>query len=168
MPSEVIIRLHCEVYLVRFLEKLYGKSPISFPKQSNFNTMLDVFLDKPPLDFMEPDYGEKTLYIRLPYFEDKNVLSYNYLTDLKREVFIRNLKKFFKITFRGEIAKYVVMGLDRQDSIDLFIEKYSLSQDNWDMLEKDFQRYLKIRSKKRLFRMKINPSDEGHVCPVNS
>ena len=165
MPSQITIKLKCEKYLVKFLETMHGPSPISFPKNSNFNTMLDVFLDKPPLDWKEPDFDENCLEIRLPFFEDKNVLYNNYLTVLKQEIFIKNLKKYFKITFRGEISKYVVMGLDRQDSIDLFIDKYNLSQDNRDMLEKDFQRYLKIRSNKRLFRTKIISSVKDPICP---
>ena len=159
MASEITLRVKCEPYLVKFLETLYGKSPVSFPKKSNFNAILDVFLEKQPLEYHEPDYGASTLIVLLPYFEQKDIRSYNYLSPIKQRIFIKEIWKFFKITYRGEIAKYVVMGLDRQDSLDLFIEKYNLSLDCWDFLEKDFQRYVKLRSKHRLFKTNINSSD---------
>jgi hypothetical protein len=168
MASDVIIRVHCEPYLVRFLETLYGTSPISFPKNSNFNMLLDVFLEKPPLGYQEFVDGEKNLQIRLPYFEVKDIRSYNYLSPTKQRIFAKEVWKFFKITFRQEIAKCIVIGLDRKDAIELFVEKYNLSQDCWDALEKDFQRYLKLRSKKRLFKSNLNSSVKEPVCPVVS
>ncbi len=165
MASNIVIKVKCEPYLIRFLESLYGPSPITFLKNSNFNTILDVFLEKPPLDYSEPDYGDSTLLIRLPYFDNKNVVFNNYLSPTKQRIFKNEIWKFFKITFRSEISKYVVMGLDRQDALELFIEKYNLTQDSWDSLEKDFQRYLKLRRYHRQFRMKKNTSVKEAVCP---
>jgi len=145
MVSDIIIRVKCEPYLIRFFETLYGQSPIKFPKNSNFNTYLDVFLDKTPLDFKIPEYGDHTLEILLPTFERKDIRTFNYLSPKRQEIFTKELWKFFKITFRSEISKSVLMGLDRKDAIELFIEKFNLSQDCWDFMEKDFQRYLKMR-----------------------
>lgn len=168
MPSPTIIKVMCEPYMIKFLETLYGPSPISFPKNSNFNTILDVFLDKAPIEYKEPDHGEKTLAIRLPYFENKNVLFNFYLSPTKERILVKELWKFFRITFRSEISKCIVLGLDRQDAIQIFIEKYNLSQDDSDFLEKDFQRYLKLRSYHRLFRTKKNTSVKADECPVIS
>ena len=98
MASPTIIKIMCEPYLIKFLESLYGPSPITFPKNSNFNTILDVFLDKPPMNYQEADFGDKTLEIRLPYFENKNVLFNYYLSPTKQRVLINEIKKFFKIT----------------------------------------------------------------------
>lgn len=156
MASQIILRVKCEPYLVKFLETLYGPSPISFPKNSNFNTILDVFLDKAPFDYHEPEYGVNTLKIQLPYFEHKDIRSYNYLSPKKQTAFVKEIWKYFKITYRSEIAKCIVMGLDRQDAIEIFIEKYNLSLDCWDFMEKDFQRYLKLRAMRRLRRTNKN------------
>jgi len=153
--------------LIRFLETLYGPSPINFPVKSNFNMFLDVFLQKPPLDYQDKDHGENTLLIQLPYFEVKDVRSYYYLSDKAQAKFVEEIYKFFKITFRREISKYIVLGLFRKDSIELFIDKYNLSLDCWDMLEKDYQRYIKLSWKKRLFRKNKNSSVKDSVCPVH-
>lgn len=168
MPSNIIIKVKCDVYLIRFLETLYGQSPIKFPNASNFNAILDVFLDKPPLDHVPPYYDQETLEIQLPFFENKDVRSYNYLSPLKQRILIKEIWKYFKITFRGEVAKHIINGLEKQDAIDLFIEKYNLPVDCWDALDKDFQRYLKLRSKRRLFRHRKNSSVSDIDCRANS
>ena len=171
MPSPTTIRIICEPYLIKFLEKLYGPAPIQFPKGSNFNTILEVFLDKPPQNYDPTETffsGPGVLEIRLPYLEHKNVLSYWYLTETKQRVLIKEIWKFFKITFRSEISKHIVLGLDRQDAIQLFIEKYDLDQDVCDMLQKDFQRYVKLRSYHKLGKAKKNSSDKDPVCPAVS
>ncbi|MCX6282381.1 MAG: hypothetical protein NTU51_10500 [Bacteroidetes bacterium] len=117
------------------------------------------------MDYQEQDFGENTLIIRLPYFEVKDVRSYYYLSDKAQAKFVEEIYKFFKITFRREISKYIVLGLYRKDSIELFIDKYNLSLDCWDMLEKDYQRYIKLSWKKRLFRKNKNSSVKDPVCP---
>ena len=156
MPSQATTHCKCEPYLVKFLEFLYGPSPISFPRKSNFNLMLDAFLEKPPMECDTPDQGILNLAIRLPYFDNKDIRSYNYLPPKKQEIFAKEIWKFFKIIYRNEISKCLVMGLDRKDAIGLFIEKYDLSDDCWDSLEKDYQRHLTLRRKARLFRNKKN------------
>lgn len=167
MPSPITVKIKCDQYLIRFLETLYGTSPINFPVKSNFNMFLDVFLQQPPLDYQQQDFGDDTLIIQLPYFEVKDVRSYYYLSDKAQAKFVGEIYKFFKITFRCEISKYIVLGLFRKDSIELFIDKYNLSLDCWDMLEKDYQRYIKLSCKKRLFRKNKNSSVKDPVCPVN-
>jgi hypothetical protein len=167
MPSDITIKIKCDQYLIQFLETLYGPSPIVFPVKSNFNMFLDVFLQKPPLNYQEQDYGKNTLIVQLPYFENKDVRSYYYLTQKAQQKFVDEIWKFFKITFRREISKYIVVGLYRKDSIEMFIDKYNLSLDCWDMLEKDYQRYIKLSWKKRLFRRNINSSVREPVYPAH-
>jgi len=121
--------------------------------------MLDLFLEQRPLDYHEaPHYGKNTLKVRLPYFDTKNVDYYNYLSEKKQQVFVKEVWKFFKITFRSFVSQHIVLGLDKKDAIDLFIEKHKLPVDIWDSLEKDFQRYLKLRSKRKLSRKSKNMS----------
>jgi hypothetical protein len=168
MASPIIIRVKCDPYLARFLETLYGGSPVSFPKKSNFNAILDLFLERPDLDYVEPDYGANTLEIRLPYFDHKNILSYYYLSPAKQEIFVNQVWKFFKVTYRAYISRCIVVGLERQEAISIFITKYNISLDSWDLLEKDYQRYLKVRSKNRLLRTNKNLSDRDPFCPAGS
>jgi hypothetical protein len=168
MPSDLTISVPCPLYLIQFLETLYGKSPVVFPRGSNFNAILDVFLEKQPVNPKAgPSPDENLLIVALPYFEHKDIRSYNYLTHGKEQVFIKELWKFFKITYRAEIAKSICLGLERKDAIELFVEKYNIPLDSWDLLEKDFQRYLKLRQKTRFLRKKSS-SVVAPFCPVDS
>jgi hypothetical protein len=45
MPSDVTISVPCPLYLIKFLETLCGKTPVVFSRSSNFNAILDVFLE---------------------------------------------------------------------------------------------------------------------------
>ena len=166
MPSDIIIRVKCDAYLVRFAVSMFGNLPLNFPKNSHFLNLLDVFLDKPPMDFQEPDYGPETLWIQLPYFQNKNVVYNNYLSPLKQRVFVKELRKYFKITFRSEVSQLIINGIEKQDALELFIEKYNLSQDCWDFLQKDFYRYVNLRYKRRLFRNRKNTSVKDLVSPI--
>jgi hypothetical protein len=168
MPSPVIIKVQSEPYLIKFMEKLYGSSPLNFPKKSNWHTMLEYFLDKPPMNWIEPDFGEATMQIQLPFLENKNVLSNHYLSPVKQRVLTDEMKRFFKITFRTELSKMIVMGLQRQQALEIFIEKYGLSMDCWDFLEKDYQRYLKLRHYHKQFRSSKNSSDKEVELPAVS
>lgn len=169
MPSDLTISVPCPLYLIRFLETLYGKSPVVFPRSSNFNSILDVFLEKQP---MEPKLKTVSdfpiLIIALPYFEHKDIRSYNFLTSCKEQVLVKEIWKFFKITYRSEITKSLCLGLDRKDAIDLFMDKYDIPQENWDLLEKDFQRYLRLRQNSRFQKKVKSSSVQGPFCPADS
>jgi hypothetical protein len=169
MPSDLTVSVPCPFYLVKFLEKLYGKSPVVFPRSSNFNAILDVFLEKQPPDAKPISSLETSaLVIRLPYFDHKDIRSYNFLTPTKESILVKEIWKFFKITYRSEISKSLCLGLDRKDAITLFMEKYDLPEDSRDLLEKDFQRYIRLRQISRLKKNKKSSSVERAVCPVDS
>jgi hypothetical protein len=158
MSSTVIIKVKCEVYLIRFLEKLFGEQPISFPRKHDFNNILDFLLAKPPMGHVETDYGEKTLRIQLPYFEDKDIRSYNYLSAFKQGKLEARIAAYFKVVFHAEINKLLNLGFIRKDAIEIFMDEYNLPIDCLDLLEKDYSRYLTVRWKRRLFRSNKNSS----------
>lgn len=159
MSSPVILKVKCRTYLIRFLEHTFGPQPIAFPRKHDFNNILDFLLAKPPLDYHEPDYGEETLEIKLPYFEDKDVRSYNYLSAFKQDKFEARIAQYFKIVYHAEINKYINLAFLRKDAIELFMDEYNLPVDCIDMLEKDYSRYLTIRWKRKLFRNNKSSSD---------
>gem|GEM_PF-1055911 len=129
-------------------------SPINFPKSHDFNNALDFLITKPPPKWENEDYGDRTLLIQLPFFEDKNVLSNWYLSIRAQRAFVNRVTKFFKVIFHAQMNQSLTLGLNKKDSIEVFMEKYNLTMDSWDMLEKDFNRFIHIRHqirwKKRL------------------
>jgi hypothetical protein len=151
-----IIKIKCEVYLIRFLESVYGAQPIKFPKGSNFNNILSYNLGFTPPDNKDTGYGEETLLVEIPYFENKDPRVYNYLSPKKQEIFRDEVYCLFKMTFRTDITKILLMQFKRQKkrALEMFIEKYNIPLDCWDMLDKDYSRHIQLgwKKKKRQFR----------------
>ena len=153
--TPTIIRFECEPYLIQFMEKKFGKKPIRFPRKHDFNNLLEYLLDMPPLDY-SPVLGENTLSIILPDFRTIHTSIYSYLSPASEVIFKKRMKLFFRITFHADINQAVVCGIQKKDAIGLFMEKYDLSPDCIDMLEKDYNRYLTLRRVNRRNRKKIN------------
>lgn len=131
---------------MRFLEEYFETSqPILFPSHHDFNTLLDFLISKPPKDWQDMEYGDHNLQIKLPYFDNKNVLSQWYLSRRNQAAFTKRVAQFFKVVFRGSINQSIILGFSKQDSIDIFMTQYNLPADTWDMLAKDYSRYLTLR-----------------------
>jgi hypothetical protein len=162
MPSDVIIKVKCPVYLIRFQESYFEipqGQPICYPKRHHFNDVLDQFLEMPALDApVDPDYGDETLCILLRNLEEKNVRCYNYLSRAKARAFIWQIWAFYRVTVRTELTKLILLKVQKQDAIAIFMEKYHIPEASQGMIEKDYQRHIKLTSKKRLLRIKKNLS----------
>jgi len=158
MPSDLIIKVKCPVYLIRFQESFFGiplGEPICYSKRHHFSEVLDHFLTKPPKDYYElPNYGEETLQIKLPYFEDKDVRSYFYLSNTKQKTFVWHIWAFYRVTARTELTKLILLKCQKQDCVSIFMEKYNLPENSRGMVEKDYQRYLKLTSKNTLKKLR--------------
>jgi len=142
----MIVKLKCEPFLIQFFQAYFETStPIEFPTRHDFNNQLDFLLTKPPKDWEPEDYGENTMAIKAPYFENKNVLFNWHLSDRAQAVFVSRLTCFFKIVFNSEMNQSLVLGFNKKESIQIFQEKYRLGQDTNDMLEKSYSRYIKTK-----------------------
>lgn len=155
MEEPIVVKIRSKPHLTRFLEALYGPQPISFPRRSNFNLLLNEFVEK-PVPLHEPCTEDHCVLVSLPTFEDKDIRSYNFISEKRQRIFMQVVYRKFKITFRTEISKSIMIGLQKQQALELFIEKYNLSLDCWEMLDKDYRRYLILRRVNRLNRTKKN------------
>ena len=161
--SDQILTIRTKPYLIRFLETTYGPQPIKFPK-SNFNDIILYYVDFPPLDYKVPDYGDETLKIEIPYCEFKNIKSYNYLNPERQDFFNDEIYMFFRLTYRKEISKLLMMQSNKKDpvrkkkAIEMFMEKYNISMDSWDMLDQDYKRHIKLTWKTHRLRLNRNMS----------
>lgn len=145
MPSPISISVRCAPHLVQFMTSIYGPQPINFPRKDNFSLLLNFLLEKEPMNYCNFESDLKELKILLPYFDDKNVL-YNYiLTPLKEAIFINKIDERFNLAFIDEMNKSTLLGINKIDSVHLFMDKYNLSEDCIDMLLKKYQRYIKVK-----------------------
>lgn len=165
MPSPITISIRIQPYLVDFMVSIYGPQPIEFPRKDNFNRILEMFLDKEPATMSNYKRGDTNLTIKLPYFEDKNVL-YNFnLTAVQEKILISKIEDRFRLSFRDEMDQYVLLGLSRIDSIYLFMEKHSIREDSIDMLKKDYQRFRNMKYSKNFRKKQKISSVKSRFCP---
>ena len=149
MPSPITININCPLYHIRFMESVYGAQPIVFPRRDNFSLLLNYLLEKRPDEYVISNYGDNNLAIQLPYFEDKNVLYNYYLTPIKEQVIINKIDELFKVTFKSEMNECLLYKLSMVDSIHVFMDKFHIPEDNFDLLKKDYYRYRKIVRQKK-------------------
>lgn len=156
MPSNITVNIKCDRYLINYFESLHGAQPIVLPKRDPWSLFLDYHLRPAPANFKEPNYGNENLRIVLPYFEDKNVLTHFYLSELKQHLFIDALTRSFKVVFRQQIVKSVSLGLGCfvKDFIYSFMEDYNLPVDAYDMLARDYTRFRDNQTQVRLRKSK--------------
>jgi len=115
MPSPISITVRCAPHLVRFMEKLYGPQPITFPRKDIFSLLLNFLIEREPDNVSNYEAGAETLEILLPYFEDKNVL-YNYnLSALKESIFVAKIDERFRLAFNDEMNKSTLVGINKID-----------------------------------------------------
>jgi len=166
MPSPLTISIRIQPHLVNFLESLFGSQPISFPRKNNFNRILNKFMEKEPATSSNYIRSDTNLEIQLPYFEDKNVL-YNFnLSAIQESVLVDKIENTFKLTFRDEMDQYRLLEIKTFKAIQLFMEKYSINQDSYDMLIKDYQRYRNSRYVLDHRKIKKISSVKSAFCPV--
>lgn len=165
MPSPITISIRIQPYLVDFMQKIYGQQPIEFPRKDNFNRILSKFMEKEPPASTNYRRGDTNLQIKLPYFENVNVL-YNFsLSAVQESVFVSKIENTFKLTFRDEMDQYLLLGLSKIESIHLFMEKYGIREDAIDMLQKDYQRFRNIRRVINFRKQKKISSVKSRFCP---
>ena len=166
MPSPITISIRIQPYLVDFMEKIYGKQPIEFPRKDNFNRILSKFMEKEPPASTNYRRGDTNMEIQLTYFENVNVL-YNFsLSSVQVAVFVSKIENTFKLTFRDEIDQYLLLGLNKIESIHLFMEKYGIREDAIDMLQKDYQRFRNFRRVINFRKQKKISSVKSRFCPA--
>jgi hypothetical protein len=168
MGSPITVKIKCRNYLIQFLYGKYGPPPVAFPKKNDFNNLLEYLLDVPPLDFREIEDAPDVLLVQVPFFEYKNVTGHYYLSGKKQIIFSKRVYQYFKIVFRAEINAAILQAINKKDAIEVFQEKYNMTPDSTDALEKDYQRYIEIRCRQRLFRKNKNSSDKGIICPADA
>jgi hypothetical protein len=166
--SQISVNIQCHVAVVAYIQSVYGKQPVSFPKKDRFNTMLAFSVIKSPPDYAgEPDYGKETLKVNLPYMEDKNVLTWNYVPEVAKKEIAKAMKALMYSEFHLHMDKAKSKDIDFNvhSAVYLFMEKYNIPPVAFDMFLQVRKRYL---SRLRVARNKSKKlSDKHTLCPCD-
>lgn len=100
-----ILKVKCDLYLIRYLETLYGVQPIRFPNGNKFNTFIHFNLRMPNSYTKEPDYGEETLLLEIPDFRSYDVNKYCSFSERVQKIFREQVRAYFSLTFETEMTQ---------------------------------------------------------------
>jgi hypothetical protein len=148
MKDRITVKIQMEPHLKAFLISVYRQDPVFFPKKDKLNDLLLLLLAKQPRDLIPKDPQGPHLEIILPYFENLNIMTYNYLSEQSRRTFLRRVRMIFWCTFEDFMDECFRNDMGRTESIGLFIEKYNLPLD--DKIEDTLRK--QIYRSKRIFR----------------
>jgi hypothetical protein len=159
--SDLSIFIKAKPYIVQYFRQVYG-IPACFPKKSFFNLLLSKLLSKPPKNYVFNikimEYQSKSneyLQIKLPYCTNKDVRSFNYLTQIGEDAIARELRNEFYLALMTFVKNFLIAGFERNKTayintaIKLFIEKYNLDVDCFSTLLKQYHRTETVKSRKK-------------------
>lgn len=142
MPSDISINIRMEPYLITYLESIYGKQPIIFGRKDRLAGFLPKLLRKPlPGEDQFKNYGSENLRIVLPYFEEKNVLYHNFMSERSQKTFRQIIYRLFKAQFHDFMNDAERNKISMKEGIDTFIDIHQLDPHITDMLIKERQRF---------------------------
>lgn len=163
MKDRITVKIPMEPYLKAFLVSVYKQEPLYFPKRDRLNDLLSLLLARTPKEFVPRDPHPPYAEVVLPYFENLNIMSYNYLSEASQRAFTRRVRKIFWCSFEDFMDECFRQDLGRNESVNLFIEKYNLPLDTniEDMLRKEIYRSKRIFKKypKRGYRKMKNTKE---------
>lgn len=120
-----------------------------FPKATDLQRRLEVFLQKPPKDYRPQDYGEWTFKIMIPRMEHKNADTYNYLSKQMQKLFEDRVRSYFRDLMHNHISRLRRAGFNRKEIIIAFMEDYNIDMKYYDRIEKDHKRYMNAEAVRR-------------------
>lgn len=139
--DRITIRVPIKPYLKSFVLSYYNsQEPILFPKRGKINFIIRNLLKKQPEKRCFTDNVGINLEIILPYYEDLNIMSYNYINPEDEKVLNEWLEMIFWTKFDEFIDTEYLQGIRQNVSISAFLEKYNIQESIEDMLKKRIYR----------------------------
>jgi len=120
-----------ENYLVDFLYSINQpenrKEPLFIIKRSRLSKLLGVLLAKPPANYKPEVISDSFVEIIIPYFQNININSNNWMSPRAQKLFEKQVQQVFEVEFFEFIDDCMINDIDKLDAINIFIEKYQLS-----------------------------------------
>ena len=141
--SEICLHLELEPYLRQWLvHENEGTLPLSFPKLSTENRILEVYLITLPPNARPDMPGESTIPIEIPSFRYKPPQHYNYLpVGAKREL-KKCIRNRFIIALWNDLQHFGFIGKRKDHLIYAWMENHGIevNDTNYNTIAKIYQR----------------------------
>lgn len=139
-------------YLREWVIFKFGKEPISFPRGSVENDLIELGLTKLP-ENKSPDVDtEGKVSFEIPSFRYKKPGVYNYFPTSAKASLVRCLHSQFEVALFTELMKFKHIGSKKQDIIMTWMEANGItcSDRNFNSVVKIYQRKRKAYLQKKL------------------
>ena len=143
MDEDLIIYLKLDTYLAQWVVHEYGEI-VEFPRNSAENDVIQLGLMRKPILAYVPGPGEGYVPIKVPYFKERNIRIYNYLSYSGRKSLARCIRSRFVIALWNDLHKFGHIGRQKQDLIWTWMEAHGI-----DTTETNFNTLFKIYKRKR-------------------
>ena len=154
MSSGISINIKLDRFYQQFLRGYYNCSePVfMFPRASKKDYLpfaLIPLLWYPPEHYKLEDFGDDNFRIFIPEMHDKNVYSMNYISENSLRIFSEVVEKFYFARLYQEFDELYIGGLGPHQTVDVFMEKYKISEDYRDRLLKNYTRFYNWHHQKK-------------------
>ena len=141
--TDITINIGLPQYLAQwFLHAQGGVEPVKLDKGSVESKVLQVFLTRPPKDYVPEQKKEGQIAIFIPDNKTKDPLYYNYLPKNAQDLLVSCIHDRFVIELFTDINKLNNMGIHRKKLIRAWMQSHGIeySGTNWDVIEKNYMR----------------------------
>ena len=153
----MIVEIPCQIYIKKFLVKVYDSEPIKLSKKEHLGFLIYNILEKVPFDYKPKKVSLLESSIKFNLMKDNNLDRRNlYISDDCLCKFNNIFAGMFRDSFRFWVQEREWMGLANYSAIQEFMKLFDLEEEdiNMETLIKDYSRYKKNRyNKKRKFIM---------------
>jgi len=159
MSSGIYTTVKLHPFYQQFLRGQFQQTEqvFQFPKGHDLLMRLEFFLAKAPADFKPANYGKQTFRIEIPYMEHKDPFYYNYISENKSVLFARRIREYFRDVIHEEIGRARRKGFTRSEIIYGLMEELHISPTYFDLMEKEYKRYLQAERSRRFKKGKKTP-----------
>ena len=140
--SDITINIKMPQYLAQWFINEKGGEPVELDKGSAESKILQIFIAKPPRDYIPETKKEGEVAICIPASRGKDPIYYNYLPQKAQAILVNCIHDRFVIELFTDINKIRNIGLQRKKIIRAWMQTHGIeySGTNWDAIEKNYLR----------------------------
>jgi hypothetical protein len=156
MSSGIYCTLKLDPFYQAFLRSRFqvpDDQVFRFSKGHDLSLFFQAMLRPAPPHFEDPDFGEDTFIVEIPFMEHKNPATYRYVSPERMVMFSSRVMRYWKMIAHDIISQARKMGMEKKEIIFYLLEELEIPLQYSDRVERDYSRYL-AEERTRHFRMK--------------
>ena len=140
--SEITVNVKMPQYLAQWFVHEQGGEPIMLDKGSAESKILQIFITRPPKDYLPGTKQADEVAVCIPESRTKNPLYFNYLPKNARDLLVSCIHDRFVMSLFTDLNKISNLGIKRKQLIITWMRSHGIeySGTNWDVIEKNYLR----------------------------